>query len=374
MSKKFLQQLKLLYTSLSAFKEENLAKGFQTMYQIQPTKKINKGTDVFAFTNNPKPLPESFTFGGQTYNTDVFLEDTDTSGLLVIANDQITYENYFLGATDQTLLSSNSVCKSFVSALMGIAVSEGYIDSVEDSIAKYIPDFEGTELARISIKNCLQMSSGIAFDEDTDMSKLSISMLLGKPAMQSIAKMKLEQTPGDFRKYASINTEILGTIITNATGRSLGDYMEEKIWTRIGMENDAYWTLSNDTELAMGGLSVALRDYGRFGRLYLHQGNWNGEQIIPAQWIKDSVDTTAPQLCPGPNNKTFDQLGYGYQWWMPEGDEGEFMAIGIYSQWIYVNPAKQVIIVKTSACPEFMEKDHEFKTIALFRAIADSLS
>lgn len=366
------QEIKLLYRSLNGFKSENLAHTFQHMYEIQPTKKIKRGNGVFEFKKDETPLPQSFQFKGETYSVDEFLDSTYTAGLLVIQDDRIKHESYYLGADENTLFSSNSMGKSFVSALMGIAISEGYIESEDDPIGKYIPEFANTEIEHIPIKACLQMASGLNFDEETDMSQYSIKTLLGIPAMKLISKIGLKEEPFTYRRYLSINTEILGAIIANATGYSLAEYMEEKLWKKIGVEHDAYWTLSNGKELAMGGLSISLRDYARFARLYLHNGNWNKEQVIPSNWIQDSMCISADYAKPGSNNDSYNAIGYGYQWWIPEGNEGEFLAIGVYSQWIYVNPSRNIIIVKTSANPDFMEKDHELKNVAFFRAIASN--
>ena len=150
--------------------------------------------------------------------------------------------------------------------------------------------------------------------------------------------------------------------------------MEEKLWKKIGAEHDAYWTLSNGSELANGGLSISLRDYARFARLYLKEGNYNGEQILPKEWVRDSVDVSAAYSKPGANEDGYNAIGYGYQWWVPEGDQGEFLAIGVYGQFLYVNPARQVILVKVSADPDFMAEHYELKHVAFFRAIADGLS
>lgn len=368
-----MNKLKLLYTSLKAFKKENLANSFQTMYKIQPSKKISKGSEVFEFERKLTKLPNLFKFDNEKYQIDDFIKNTDTTGLIVVKDDEIKYEKYFLGADENTLLSSNSVCKSFVSALLGIAISEGYVNSVKDPIVKYVPELIGSNIENISIKDCLQMSSGIDFDEDTDMSKMSISMLLGKPAIKYISKLEMECEPGQIRKYSSINTEIIGEIISNATKCSLSEYLEKKIWKKIGVEKDAYWTLSNGKELAMGGLSISLRDYARFARLYLNDGRYDNEQIIPKEWIKDTINITESHLKPSANNDSYNALGYGYKWWIPKGNEGEFMAIGIYSQWIYINPTKNIIIIKTSAHPGFMDTNHELKTVELFRAIANNL-
>lgn len=370
----FGEKVRILYTSLNSFKDENLAYTFQHTPEIQPTKKISKGGNTFQFLKeNNMVLADGFHFEGTFYPSGKFMEDTKTSAMLVIKDDVIKYEEYFLGGDENTLFSSNSMGKSFVSALMGIAVSEGDVESIEAPIGKYIPEFVGTELENIPIKACLQMASGINFDEDTDMSNFSMRTLMGTPAMKVIAKYGIQEEPYTYRRYLSINTEILGQVIKNATGRSLAEYMEEKLWKKIGVDHDAYWTLSNGTELAMGGLSFSLRDYARFARLYLNEGKYNGEQILTKEWVKDSLDASAEYSKPGANQDDYNAIGYGYQWWIPEGKQGEFMAIGVYGQWIYVNPSKQVIIVKTSADPDFMAENYELKHVEFFRAIADGI-
>lgn len=364
-----------IYTSLNSFKDENLAHTFQHTPEIQPTVKIGKSDAPFQFGKEEDvELAAEFQFAGQRYGTEQFLEDTKTSAMLVIKDDTIKYERYFFGGDETTVFASNSMGKSFVSALMGIAVSEGYIESVEDALGKYIPEFVGTELEDIPIKACLQMASGIDFDEDKDMSGFSLRTLLGMPAMKVIAKYGVQEAPYTYRRYLSINTEILGQVIKNATGQGLGAYMEEKLWKRIGAEQDAYWTLSNGTELANGGLSISLRDYARFARLYLHEGVYNGEQVLSKDWIWDSLDIRADYSKPGANNDGYNAIGYGYQWWVPEGDRGEFMAIGVYGQFLYVDPVERVIIVKVDADPDFMSANYELKHVEFFRAITRGLA
>lgn len=371
----FGEKIKTLCTSLNSFKDENLAHTFQHTPEIQPVKKIKKGEDTFQFLKEDNvALADGFYFEGTFYPSEKFMEDTKTSAMLVIKDDVIKYEKYFLGGDENTLFSSNSMGKSFVSALMGIALSEGYVDSIEDPVGKYIPEFVGTELENIPVRACLQMASGINFDEDTDMSGFSLRTLLGTPAMKVIAKYGLQEKPYEYRRYLSINTEILGEVIKNATGRSLAEYMEEKLWKKIGADHDAYWTLSNGTELAMGGLSVSLRDYARFARLYLNGGSYQGEQILTKDWVKDSMDVSARYSRPGADRDDDNVIGYGYQWWVPQGNQGEFMAIGVYGQWIYVNPSKQVIMVKTSADPGFMAEGYEQKHVEFFRAVTDGIS
>ena len=370
----FGERLSLLYRSLQSFKDENLAYTFQHTPEIQPTVTIQGSAAPFEFAKEENiALVDGFQFEGSFYPTEPFLQDTKTSALLVIQDDVIRYENYFFGGDEATVFSSNSMGKSFVSALMGFAVADGSIDSVNDPLGKYIPEFVGTALENIPIKACLQMASGIDFDEDTDMNSFSMRTLMGTPAMEVIAGYGVQEPPFTYRRYLSINTEILGQVIKNATGKGLGEYMEEKLWTRIGSAHDAYWTLNNGTELANGGLSISLRDYARFARLYLHEGNWNGEQLLPRDWIRDSLDISADYSKPGANNDGYNAIGYGYQWWVPEGDQGEFMAIGVYGQFLYVNPEQNVIIVKVNADPDFMAEHYELKHVEFFRAIADGL-
>ena len=371
----FGKRLKRMYVSLNSFRDKNLAYTFQHTPEIQPVQRIKRGDgDIFCFEmGETMQLPEQFSFQGQTYSVEQFLTDTKTTALLVIQDDGIRYEKYYMGGSENTLFVSNSIGKSFVSALFGIALSEGAITSVDDPLGTYIPAFRGTALEDIPLKACLQMASGIDFDEENDMNLFSLKTLLGVPAIRAIAKYGVQEKPFTRRRYQSINTEILGEVIVQATGKSLAAYMEEKLWTQIGVQHDAYWTLNNEKELAMGGLSISLRDYARFARLYLHNGRYNGKQILPAQWIKDSLDASAPYAKPHANGIPYDALGYGYQWWIPAGSEQEFAAIGVYGQWIYGNPTNHTIIVKLSADPNFVAPLYDEKNIAFLQELAHSI-
>lgn len=371
----FGKRLKRMYVSLNSFRDKNLAYTFQHTPEIQPVKRIKRGDgDIFCFEmGETMQLPEQFSFQGQTYSVEQFLTDTKTTALLVIQDDSIRYEKYYMGGSENTLFVSNSIGKSFVSALFGIALSEGAITSVDDPLGTYIPAFRGTAFEDIPLKACLQMASGIDFDEENDMNLFSLKTLLGIPAIRAIAKYGVQEKPFTRRRYQSINTEILGEVIVQATGKSLAAYMEEKLWTQIGVQHDAYWTLNNEKELAMGGLSISLRDYARFARLYLHNGRYNGKQILPAQWIKDSLDASAPYAKPHANGIPYDALGYGYQWWIPAGSEQEFAAIGVYGQWIYGNPSNHTIIVKLSADPNFVAPLYDEKNIAFLQELAHSI-
>ena len=237
----FGKQIKMLVISLKSFQNKNLAHTFQHTSEIQPTKKISAAETAFSFLKEENAaLAKQFTYENTVYQTDTFLTDTKSMALLVVKDDVIQYERYFMGGNEQTLFSSNSMGKSFVSALLGIAVSEGYVEDIADPIGKYIPEFVGTDLENIPIRACLKMASGIHFNEDTDMSKFSLRTLLGSPAMKVIARYGVQEPPYTYRRYLSINTEILGKVITNATDRSLAENMEEKVGKRSEAADDAY--------------------------------------------------------------------------------------------------------------------------------------
>lgn len=373
--------LRNIYQTAQMFSEENLVESFQSMYTLRPSRLVARGEDSFDFKQESKELPASFVYLGETIDTRTFLEDTVATSLLVVADDTITFEQYYHGANQNTLFASHSMGKSFVSVLMGIAIAEGYINGVDDPVTMYIPELKGTAFEGVSIKHALHMASGIAFNEDygdisSDINRMSLSMLMGEPFEEYLATLQREREPGTYNHYVSVNTEIIGIIVRNATGKGLAEYLQENIWKKIGTENDAWWILDNDRELAMGGLSVSTRDYARFARLYLNKGNWEGEQIIPAAWIEASLATDEPHLKPGDNPLSDTQsLGYGYQWWIPDGEEQEFMGLGIYGQNIYVNPQRKVIIVRTAADPEFQANDfaHDMMALELYREIARGL-
>ncbi|GLI57129.1 hypothetical protein PM10SUCC1_26430 [Propionigenium maris DSM 9537] len=189
--------------------------------------------------------------------------------------------------------------------------------------------------------------------------------------------MSREKKPGTYNHYISVNTQVLGMVIREATGKSLTTYLQEKIWERIGMESNAYWLLDNrGMELAFGGFNAVLRDYARFGMLYLNNGLWDGEQIIQKDWITASVTPDSPHLEPGKNVLSDSPFGYGFHWWIPPEPKGDNLAKGIYSQFIYVNPEHRVVIVKSSAYTDYNldGTERSIETVEVFRRITENLS
>ena len=190
-----------------------------------------------------------------------------------------------------------------------------------------------------------------------------------------VTSLQPERPPGTLLHYVSMDTQVLGMVLREATGETIRAYTESRLWQKLGMEADGYWLVDGQgMELVFGGLNAVLRDYARFGQLYLQEGTWDGEEIVPRNWIRASVRPDAPHLMPGTDLADSD-FGYGYQWWIPPAPEGDYMAIGIYNQYIYVHPGHRVVIAKSSAYPDFNYDGSEktLQSIAAFRAIAGAV-
>jgi CubicO group peptidase (beta-lactamase class C family) len=330
-------------------------------------------------------LNDTYLFKGETKSVEKFLDETVTTGFLVVKNDSIVSERYFRGDSESSLNTSMSVAKSFVSALVGIAIDEGLISGVDRAISDYVPKLRGSGYDGVPIKDVLQMSSGVKFNEEYDDPFSDINTMfwkvfgMGQPIDDYIAALRSEVPAGTTSYYRSSDTQALGMLLAAVTGKPVSAYLEEKVWSRIGMEYDAFWcTDLHGTELSFAFLNAALRDYAKFGRLFLHYGNWNGEQIVSEKWVRESVTPDNPNLQPGPKPEgyeTFGNLGYQYQWWVPEDSDGEFFADGVWGQYIYVYPKENLVVVKTSVDPHFADNDyeHDDETVALCRSIAKYL-
>jgi CubicO group peptidase (beta-lactamase class C family) len=374
-------RLQRLYRVINLFNSDVIVENFRTMGDKFNSRTISHGPDVFTFKQNIKKLPAKYTFNGEAKSVSSFIDRTGTTGFIVIKDDTILFEKYYQGNTEASKAISWSVAKSFVSALFGIAVSEGSIKDINQPVTDYLPLLKNSGYNGVSIKNVLQMSSGIRFNEDygdfnSDINKMGRYFGLNMPLADFVASLKAEKQQGIYHHYVSMDTQVLGMILREATGKNLSEYAQEKLWKPLGMESDAYWLIdSSGMEAAFAGLNVTLRDYARFGRLYLNKGNWNGKQIVPAAWVKASVTPDAPHLMPGKRSNASWVLGYGYQWWIPLNPDGDYLAIGIYGEAIYVYPRYNIVIVKTSAYTDYNKDgdDMEIESIEMFRAIARAL-
>ncbi len=367
------------------FDADVIVSNFTGMDKIWQTSQVEKSSQPFIFPRaKVVELPEKFSYGGEGLGAQTFLDSSFTTGFLVIHQDSIRFEQYYQGHSESTRHISWSMAKSYVSALFGIAIEEGHIKSIEQKVEEYLPELIGSGYEGVRIKDVLQMSTGVGFNEDygdlsSDINRWGRHFAWGSSQDKFAGSLKREREPGTFHHYVSINTHVLGMILVKATGKSLTEYLHDKLWQPLGCEYNSYWLIDDyGMEMALGGLNVTLRDYAKIGQLFLHDGNWQGRQLVPTAWVKASVTPDAPHLMPGKNPLSAHQdFGYGYQWWVPEGTEGEFMAIGIYNQYIYVNPSTRTVIVKNSANPRFNDKSYVWSRasshLALFRAIAHQL-
>lgn len=366
----------------ASMKMENIGRSFLNMDQYFLSKKLVKSENPFVFPMKEQiTLPGEFYFDETTFNTAKYIDSSDTQGFLVIQNDSIVYEKYWKGQQRNTKHIAWSMSKSYVSALLGISISEGFIKSVQEPINNYLPELKGTGYDGVKIKDILEMSSGIKFDEtysdpNSDISRWWMGFCRGESQDAFAATLTNERPPGTYNQYVSINTHILGMLLVRATGQSITDYMQQKLWTPLGAEFDAYWLSDRSSmEMALGGLNATLRDFGKLGQLYLHQGKWGDQQLVSKEWIRESTTPSADHLRPQSKQSASPGIGYAYQWWIPDGDQGELLAIGVFNQYIYINPTTQTVIVKNSANRNYYDGANPYRDtgahLELFRRIAE---
>mgnify|MGYP000247291004 FL=1 len=367
-----------VYNFIHLFDEDKISNNFININKVFPTTPIAKSKSPHVFVKRAFELPEFYELDGKTYNLEESLDYFKSDGLIVLQNGDLIYENYWQGNSQNQPHISWSVAKSFLSALIGIAYHDGLIEDLNDPITKYLEDFQATGYANIPVKDILQMSSGIIFNEDyadynSDINKFARALAQGTSMRDFAKKLENGKEPGTFNHYVSIDTQMLAMLLEEVTGKTVSQNLEEKIWTKIGMENDAYYMV-DDTgmEWALGGLNATLRDYAKFGLLYLNKGAWNGKQIVPEDWVNASHSLKEPHLQPGDNELSSNTWGYGYQWWVPGFPETDYLAAGIYNQYIYIDPITKVVIAKTSSNYKFNQERQYSKDahVAIFRAIA----
>ncbi|MCB1339753.1 MAG: serine hydrolase [Pseudooceanicola sp.] len=295
------------------------------------------------------------------------------TSLLVMKDGAIVHEEYFLGTTAEDRRISWSLAKSYLSALFGVLVAEGAIASLDDPVTAYAPKLKGTAYDGASIRNVLNMASGVTFDEDyldynSDINRMGRVVALGGELDDFAAGLtETFAKPGAVWQYVSIDTHVIGMVIRGATGRTVPDLLSEKIMAPLGMEREAYYiTDGTGVAFVLGGLNITTRDYSRFGLMVAQNGQYGGRQVVPAAWIEESTAASAPTQ-PG-------RIGYGYQWWIPVGAEaGEVLGRGIYGQYLYIDRARDVVIVVTAADRGFRGAGVNEGNIDMMRAIARGL-
>ena len=289
----FSPKLIRIYKFMNLYQKDNIAENFISMDKLfNPGPMIKAADEPYTFKTQSFTLPQSYQFEGESKDLIEALDYFETDGLLVLKNDTILYEQYWHGNSKSSQHISYSVAKSFLSALIGIAYEDGLIDDLNDPIDKYLTDFNNSGYAGVPIVDLLQMSSGILFNEDYADPKSDINRfgraIAGGTSMRDFAKtLQNEKPPGTYHHYVSIDTQMLAMLLVEVTGKSVSQNLQEHIWSKINTEYDAYYTLDDaGMEVALGMLSASLRDFAKFGLLYLNRGKWNGKTVVPESWVE----------------------------------------------------------------------------------------
>lgn len=356
-----------------------------SFYYFHNMDQLNLRTDWIKKANRTYPLREpvrertfEYTFQGQRYSLDEYFKRNFVTGFLVLRDDQIIIEKYFHEADRNSRFVSQSLSKSIVSILVGAAVEEGAIKSIEDPVATYLPYLSESGYRNVTVKNLLQMSTGVRYSEDygdpkSEAALLGAALPTGNPSFKDYAQsiQPTSTPPGTKFEYQSVNTQVLGLLLEKVTGKRLNEYTQEKLWKKIGSQSDAFFYESpkQPDTCAFACFNATLRDYARIGLMMLQGGTLGEQRVVSSAWVHDSTKPDAPYLKPKPGG-----LGYAYQWWIPSGKDEVYMGLGIYGQCIYVNPNRHVVIVQTSAWPEPESMPLELEQGAVFEKIAGEIA
>jgi CubicO group peptidase (beta-lactamase class C family) len=345
----------------SLFTEEKITRNFSHMDELFLTRPLPRGDGPVS------PLPEGAAMD-LPEGVAAWIDARAVTALLVLKDGRIVHESYYRGTGAEDLRISWSMAKSFLSVLFGTVLEEGAITSLDDPVVQYAPALKGSAYEGTTIRQVLNMASGVKFNEDyldfhSDINRMGRVLALGG-SMDGFAAglSERESEPGTHWEYVSIDTHVIGMVIAGATGHDPADLMAERIIQPMGFEAEPFFlTDGQGTAFVLGGLNMRTRDYARFGQMILQKGQWQGQQIVSADWIDASTRPSAP-----------GGALYGYQWWIPEDADGDVMARGIYGQYIYISPRHDTVIVVNAADREFRESGVDSANVAMFKAIARS--
>lgn len=353
--------------------------------ELVATARISRGTGP------TQPLPErkqdlsdvrlGTTGPGAGWTMEEFMEATSTDGLLVLSGENIVYERYFGDSTATTRHIAMSVSKSICGMLAGVLVAEGLLD-LQAQVASYIPELSKAAHAQSTIRQLLDMTSSLRFDMDYPNPDSDVQTedrctgwrprLAGDPAgtRAFLAGLQADTGHGEAFQYCSATTDVLAWVLERASGLPYARLVQQRIWSRIGAENDAYVCVDDyETPYACAGLGMTLRDLARFGRMILDGGRSQGREVIPTDWITKTRDDDSNDVGLSPEFSDFHPAGaYRNQWWITGDDRGTFYGRGIFGQYLWLDPTSDVVIAKFSSQPG--QRDQVPEHVAALGAIA----
>jgi CubicO group peptidase (beta-lactamase class C family) len=325
---------------------------FHNMDQLFTTRVVGRSGPVWHLPHTDHPLDFRYSFEGKTYTPEQFIERTYTNALLIMKDGRIVYETYRNNTNEETRFIAFSMTKSIISVLVGVAVQEQRIKSLDDPIDRYLPELGTGGYRGVTIRQILQMRSGVDYEERYDFGNPGIaasnhehSLVENVTRFADVARtVKRKDPPGTVWRYKTLDTAVLGWLLERvSSGSTLAAYTAQRLWEPLGAEENAYYIMDGPPgigrEFSGAGINATLRDFARFGQMVLNGGEANGHRIVSSQWL---AEATRPTGGPGP--------GYGYQWWMGERP-GSFQAIGLQGQFIYIDPATRTVVVKLSYFP-----------------------
>ncbi|MEQ5870352.1 serine hydrolase [Sagittula sp. NFXS13] len=320
-------------------------------------------------TGQPVPLPAGPALV-MPDDWEDWLARRSVTGVVVLKDGARVHESYHLGTTQEDQRISWSVAKSYLSALFGVLLDEGHVGSLDVMVTEIVPELRGSAYEGVSLRNVLQMSSGVSFDEDyldfwSDINKMGRVLALGGSMDAFAGGLDARDRPaGERWQYVSIDTHVLGMVVRAATGRSLPDLMQQKILDPIGAYGTPYYLIDgHGVAFALGGLNLTTRDFSRLGEVFRLEGQFQGKQIVPHDWAVESVTASAPTAT--------GRKGYGYQWWTPsDARAGEFMAQGVYGQYVYVDKQSGTVVAVNAADRQFRAAGASDDALNMMRRIA----
>jgi len=361
-----IQNLPASGTALSAGGTDAQIIRFRNWASLYPTREIRAGSYQLELPRNEVDFSDlRYTVADQSFSIDYFMLHNHVGGLLVIKNGSIKLERYGLGNTEDSLWVSYSMSKSATSMLLGAAIQDGYIASVDDKVTDYLPRLKGSSYDEASLKDVLQMASGVEWDEDYGDPNSDVATYPSGEVIELLRFLGNKERvaePGDVFNYNTGETDLVGAIVRAAIGNNLATYIENKIWQPFGMESDANWaTHGNGGERGGCCMNATLRDYGRIGMFAMNGGVLiDGTRVVPQGWMQESTTSSK------------GNAGYGYLWWLLEGPA--FQAIGIYGQGIYINPETETVIAVLSAWTTATGREYSAHRAALYRAFDEILA